>query len=200
MRGIWKRYAVGAIGGLALLWLTGCGGGAAAPSPAPTASSAAPVGPSLPRRPVELRLDGVDPCTLVTAAQRHQLGVNAGTTNSEDYGGPLKGRMCVWSNLPDSPDNAYTGGAILNHGAEFASGLEPLRMVDGFAATTTGSTGTDPTYYCGMLVDVAPGQALSAAYANDSHNYPGMNHQLACDKAQQLASDMLSTLRASKQR
>jgi len=154
----------------------------------------------LPPRPVELRLDGVDPCTLLTDAQRRKLAVNAGTTDNEDYGGSLQGPLCVWSNLPESPDNGYTGGAILNHGAEFALGREPLRMVDGFAATTTGSTGTDPTYYCGMLVDVAPGQALSAAYANNAHDFPGMNHALACDKAQQLASDMLSTLRAIKQR
>jgi len=51
-----------------------------------------------------------------------------------------------------------------------------------------------------MLVDVAPGQALSAAYDNNAKDYPGMNHQLACDKAQQLASYMLSTLRSIKQR
>ena len=108
--------------------------------------------------------------------------------------------MCVWANLPRHPDNSYGGGAILNQGAEYALGLEPLRTVDGFAATTTGSVGTDPTYYCGLLVDVAPGQALSASYGNDSHDYPGMNHQLACDKAQQLASEMLSTLRSIKQR
>jgi hypothetical protein len=51
-----------------------------------------------------------------------------------------------------------------------------------------------------MLVDVARGQSLLAQYGNNSHDYPGMNHKLACDKAQQLASDMLSTLRTIKQR
>ncbi|HWN33237.1 MAG TPA: DUF3558 family protein, partial [Pseudonocardia sp.] len=151
-------------------------------------------------RPVELRLDGVNPCDLLSGIQRHQLDVNPGSSNGEDYGGPLKGPVCVWANLPRHPDNSYGGGAILNQGAEYALGLEPLRTVDGFAATTTGSVGTDPTYYCGLLVDVAPGQALSASYGNDSHDYPGMNHQLACDKAQQLASEMLSTLRSIKQR
>jgi hypothetical protein len=137
---------------------------------------------------------------LLNEAQRHELGVNAGMTNGENYGGPIQGPVCVWTNLPESPENGYTGGAILNHGAEYALGREPLRFVDGFAATTTGSIGTDPNHYCGMLVDVAPGQALSAAYDNNSKDYPGMNHQLACDKAQQLASDMLSTLRSIKQR
>lgn len=200
MTGPWVRRAVGLIGALVLLGIAGCSGVAEPPSSAPVASPPAPVGPTLPPRPVELRLDSVDPCTLLTDSQRRQLGVNSGTTNNEDYGGPLKGRMCVWSNLPESPDNGYTAGAILNQGAQYALGLEPLRSVDGFAATTTGSTGTDPMYYCLMLVDVAPGQALSAAYDNNSHDYPGMNHKLACDKAQRFASDMLSTLRASKQR
>ncbi|MDT7664669.1 MAG: hypothetical protein QOD04_4225, partial [Pseudonocardiales bacterium] len=82
----------------------------------------------------------------------------------------------------------------------FALGREPMRTVDGYAATTTGSLGTDSTYYCLMLVDVAPGQSLLAQYGNGAHDYPGMNHKLACDKAQQLASDMLSTLRTIKQR
>lgn len=89
---------------------------------------------------------------------------------------------------------------VLNQGAEYALGREPLRSVDGFAATTTGSVGSDPAYYCLMLVDVAPGQSLLAQYGNNAHDYPGMNHQLACDKAQELASDMLSTLRTIKQR
>ena len=89
---------------------------------------------------------------------------------------------------------------MLAQGAEYALGLEPLRSVDGFAATTTGSVGSDPAYYCLMLVDVEPGQSLLAQYGNNSHDYAGMNHQLACDKAQQLASDMLTTLRTIKQR
>lgn len=60
--------------------------------------------------------------------------------------------------------------------------------------------GSDPNFFCGLLVDVAPGQALSAAYANNARDYPGMNRQLACDKAQQLATDMLDTLRAQERR
>jgi hypothetical protein len=78
--------------------------------------------------------------------------VNAGTFEDANYGGPLQGADCVWSNLPKSPDNAFTGGPVTNHGAEFALGKELLRSVDGFAATTTGSVGSDPGYYCLMLV------------------------------------------------
>jgi len=107
---------------------------------------------------VELSVDNLDPCTLLTAVQRQQLGVRGGHLDNENFGGPLQGPSCYWSNTPASPDNTYTGGPVLNHGADFALGAEPLHSVDGFAATTTTSTGSDPNFYCGILVDVAPGK------------------------------------------
>ena len=145
-------------------------------------------------------MDSVDPCLLLSSAQRSKLSVNLGQPARSATSSPLQGDSCTWSNLPASPDNAYLGRVVLGQGAEYALGREPVRTVDGFAATTTGSTGSDPAYYCLMLVDVAPGQSLLASYDNGARDYPGMNHQLACDKAQQLASDMLSTLRSIKQR
>ncbi|HEY0575761.1 MAG TPA: DUF3558 domain-containing protein [Pseudonocardia sp.] len=193
------RSVAGLITGVVLLAVAGCGGSPAPRRSAPSMSQA-PVSPALPPRPVELRLDGIDPCSLLTAAQRSQLGVNQGQPGHGSESSPLKGASCVWSNLPASPDNAWSGRLVLGQGADYALGLEPLRTVNGFAATTTGSAGSDPTFYCGMLVDVAPGQSLLASYDNGAKDYPGMNHQLACDKAQQLASDMLSTLRSIKQR
>jgi Protein of unknown function (DUF3558) len=194
------RGGFGLIGALTVLGATACAVAEQSPGPPPPASQAVPAGPALPARPVELRLDGVDPCSLVTMAQRSQLGVNQGQAARGSESSALRGSSCVWSNIPDSPDNAWSGRLVLGQGAEYALGREPLRTVDGFAATTTGSMGSDPAYYCLMLVDVAPGQSLVASYDNGSKDYPGMNHQLACDKAQQLAADMLSTLRTMKQR
>jgi hypothetical protein len=181
------------------LVLVGCGSETSNKSPT-TPSSTAEAGPALPPRPAELRLDGLDPCALLSDDQRRRLGVNRGLNIGKSYGGPLQGPVCAWTNTPNHPDNTYAGGTILNHGAEYALGLEPTRSVDGFAATTTGSTGSDPAYYCLILVDVAPGQSLSAAYSNIAKDYPGMNHQMACDQAQQLAGELLSTLRSTKRR
>ena len=122
-------------------------------------------------------------------------------TNNEDFGGPLKGGpICLWTNTAERPDNEYAGSAVLNHGAEYALGNEPLRMVDGFAATTTTSLGSDPNFYCGLLVDVAPGRALYATYDNPRKDSPGMNRQTACGNAQKLAGAMLTTLRAQQGR
>jgi hypothetical protein len=195
------RAAAAALAVVALVALTACGGSPAGPANSPsTASPPQPGTSALPPRPTELRLDGVDPCSLLSSDQRRELGVNGGVFARDTNSTVLSGDSCLWSNLPNSPDNAYLGRLVLRTGAGYALGREPLRMVDGFPATTTGSVGSDPTYYCLMLVDVAPGQALGASYDNGRKDYPGMNHRLACDKAQELASMMLSTLRAMKQR
>lgn len=179
----------------ALVGVAGCGG---APSAPPSPPVAAPTRPKLPPRPVELRLDGVDPCSLLTDAQLREFGVYRASSDQSEPDSPIQGPGCLWSNFPAKPDNGYSGSAVLNHGAEYALGREPLRSIDGFAATTTTSTGSDPNYYCAVMVDVAPGQALGADYDNLSKDYPGMNRKLACDKAMKLAAAMLTTLRAIK--
>jgi len=196
----WVRALTGLAGLLGLLVVAACGGANPSPDLSSPVSSPRPAGPALPPRPLDLTLGGIDPCSLLTGAQRGQLGVNQGVPARGSESSPLKGDSCAWSNLPERPDNAWLGRVVLGQGAEFALGLEPLRTVSGYAATTTGSVGTDSNYYCLMLVDVAPGQSLLAQYGNGAKDYPGMNHQLACDKAQQLASNMLSTLRSIKQR
>lgn len=181
---------------MVLVGVAGCGGAPpAAPSPPPAVE---PSAPKLPPRPVELRLDGVDPCSLLTDAQLREFGVYRASSDKSEYDAPIQGPGCLWSNFPAKPDNGYSGSAVLNHGAEYALGREPLRSIDGFAATTTTSTGSDPDYYCAVMVDVAPGQALGADYDNLSKDYPGMNRELACDKAMRLAAAMLATLRAIK--
>jgi hypothetical protein len=186
----------------ALPGLASCGGATpTSPVPLPSASSSvAPTTSSLPPRPVELRLDGVNPCSLLTDAQRARFGLSPGDLDpGSDPTAELQGPACTWAGSLH-PDNGYVGGTVLNHGAEVALSAEPLRSVGGFAATTTTSMGSDPNFWCGVLVDVAPGQALTADYANNAHDYPGMNRKLACDKAQALAEAMLTTLRAQLHR
>jgi len=191
-----KWIVVTMVGLATAFGVIGCGGPAQRQSapPQPAASAA------LPPRPVELPLGGVDPCALLTDDQRGKLHLDPGDSSHENFGGPVQGPVCVWTNTPKTPDNEYSGAAILNHGAEYALGAEALRTVDGFAATTTTSIGSDPNFYCGLLVDVAPGQALNATYDNPAKDYPGMNRQLACGKAQELAESMLTTLRAQQNR
>jgi hypothetical protein len=190
------RRIAATVGGVALTAaLAGCGGSAPVPgsvSPGPTS-----VAPSLSLRPAELRLDGVAPCTLLTAAQRGQLGVSAGqAANGSTSDATVHGAACMWLSLTQHPAEGYTATAVLNQGAESALTAEPLRWVDGFAATATTSTGSDPRHFCGLLVDVAPGQALAATYSDITEEQAGQTRQAACDKAQRLAEALVTTLRA----
>jgi hypothetical protein len=98
----------------------------------------------------------------------------------------------VWLSLSQHPAEGYTATAVLNQGAEVALSAEPLRSVDGFAATTTTSPGSSPRRFCGLLVDVAPGQALSVTY-RDTQEQTSLTFRAACDKAQRLAEAMLTT-------
>ena len=92
---------------------------------------------------------------MLTDAQRAQLEAGPGTRHTAQSG-PLPGKVCTWLGATLHPDQGYDGTAVLTQGAEFALGGEPLRSVDGFAATSTTSIGSDPNYFCGLLVDVAP--------------------------------------------
>lgn len=184
-----------------MIGLAGCGGAAPGSGSSRPVSSAPVATPALPTRPVELRLDGVNPCSLLTDAQaKQQLDTNGGYFGADEGGSPVAGDMCLWSNFPRRPDNEWSATTVLHQGAEFALGKEPPRTVDGFAATSSGSSAADPARYCGMLVDVAPGQSLLVTYDNSRKDDPGLNHQLACDKAQRAAEMMITNLRAIKQR
>ena len=195
-----RRIAVGVWVALTALALAGCAATQPAAPPSPTPTSAAPSRSPLPPRPEELRMDGVAPCSLLAAAQIPELGTNPGRFVRETAGGSLGGDSCSWTNFPERPDLDWRGGATFKNGAELLFGREPLRTIDGYTATTTSSLATDPSYNCILLVDVAPGQALQVTFDNARKDYPGMNHVLACDKAEELATLMLANLRAQLNR
>jgi len=85
-------------------------------------------------------LNGVAPCSLLNDVQIRKLGVGPGKFSADSFSGATDGDGCIWTNYPNEPDDGYTAG---RNGAELAYGNEPLRTVDGFAATTTFSLGTD---------------------------------------------------------
>src|SRR5579884_2456342 len=77
-----------------LFSLAGCG--PAGTSPAPPSPSAALGHSPFPPRPAELRIDGIDPCTLLTAPQRTALMVNY-VRHGEDTD-ELHSPACLWDN------------------------------------------------------------------------------------------------------
>jgi hypothetical protein len=154
------------------------------------------VGPPLPARPAVLYLDRVDLCGLLHSTQVTALGTNPGEQLPVD-GQP--GRFdCLWTNFPGgTPDNAWIAGAVLGRGAEtFLTATTPIVQLSGFAAVQTASGIGDHDDNCQLYVDVAPGQALEVQYDNERHDYPGMNHQRACQLAGHAAGWMVDNLRA----
>jgi Protein of unknown function (DUF3558) len=191
------------IAGVAGVLATLGAGGCAAPTavePGHAPPSVELSGRQLPARPEVLSLAGVNPCDLLSAEQRTDLNVSDGDVDSVSLANmDLQGTACQWSSLADSR-TGWIGGVILNRGAADSSSAEPLRVVDGFGAVSSFSPVDDPDDDCQLFVDVGPGQMLSTSFDTDSKKHPGMNHQVACDKAQQLAADMISNLRTKQGR
>lgn len=156
-------------------------------------------GSPLPARPAELRLDGLDPCALLTRAQTTQLGVptagqRATATETDDLGSA----GCLWGNFPRQPDTSYLNRLILKRGADAALGSATgarVVILDGYAAVETTSPNVAPTEHCLVLVDVAQGESLWVQWMTSSHGYPGLSRELACQKAELAGRLMLANLR-----
>ena len=151
----------------------------------------------LPARPAVLSLNGVHPCDLLSATQRDSLNLSNGNMDNILSDGNLQGAMCIWSNVTDAR-TGWVGGVILNRSAADTSSSEPVRLVNGFSAVSTDMMAADPNEYCQLFVDVGPEQILSTSFRADVKTNPGMNHKLACDKAQELAGFMIQNLRAQQ--
>jgi hypothetical protein len=195
---VWVGVIAGFVGVLVTIGAAGC----AAPTtggPGQAPPSVEPSGRHLPARPEVLSLTGVNPCGLLSADQRTDLNLSNGSVDNSMSDGYLQGPACLWSNITDWR-TGWTGGVILNRGAADASSTEPLRVVDGFGAVPSALTADDPNGYCMLFVDVGPNQTLLTSFDTDSKKHPGMNHQVACDKAQLLAADMIHNLRTKQGR
>jgi hypothetical protein len=165
---------------------------------------AEPAAPSTsnPPRPQEVRIDGVDPCSLLTEEQRAELGLD---------GRPV---------LDRSPTSLYPGGDVPSC---TVSGFEPRAVWVGLTlVTTTGierySSGdlrvdirpaevrgfpaltAKPqrfTEWCSVIVDVAPGQLIDVHFADGGGTPPVPQEQL-CDDAAVVADRVMDTLMATR--
>jgi hypothetical protein len=174
-----------------LLLLAGCTTTGGQAEPAPPTSAA-------PTRPRDVRIDGVDPCSLLTEQQRAELGLD---------GRPV---------LDRSPSRLYPGSEVP---ACVTRGFEPRAISAGITLVptmgielyTSGSLSVDVmptevhgfpgviaaplhfTEWCSVIVDVAPGQLLDVQFADGGRTPPIPQPQL-CDDAGVVADRAMSTL------
>jgi hypothetical protein len=163
------------------------------PPPPPVATTSSP----FPPRPAELRLDGVDPCALLTPAEVARLGVDQG--DRFDDADQFRSLSCDWANSGGvKPEKSWIARAIVKQGADYALGnIAPVQVVKvgGFSAVQTSSPYQNAERQCILAIDVAQGEQLRVQFDNRAGDFPGINHQVACQQASNAAELMLQNLR-----
>jgi Protein of unknown function (DUF3558) len=151
----------------------------------------------LPQRPREVRLDGVDPCALLTPEQRTELGLDGipRYTNPQTplFGGNVP--TCTITGLRDRP-------IALGVGAVTTAGIERWQQSDLAAEVRTTTTAGFPAViatptravdYCSIEVDVATGQLLDVQLSDGGGRPPIPQHEL-CARAEQAAETLMQSL------
>jgi hypothetical protein len=135
-------------------------------SEAPTSESSGSEEPSVevPPRPRDISLDGLDPCTLFTDAQRTQLSVDdvdSGESKSDNFKGM---KECTLAVEDQEPFYDYTALAVTTEGVE--AWLSNSRNVDAELLTVQGFPAAQFKFRgvedegCDIAVGVADGQYL----------------------------------------
>jgi len=179
--------------------LTGCGllpsqrTAETAPPPPPPAPPAPSTPAPLPPRPFEARMDGVDPCELLTSRQRGQLGFDREPLADTEAG------------FGDAPTCSFRN-ATAKVGARLSLiTTEPMSVwtddtaqvqatpvvLAGFPALVIKTPDLDMA--CNVAVDVADGQHLDVLYRDDG-GQPAPPLDALCAGAQRVAEDAVSSL------
>lgn len=171
-------------------------------SPSRPASGSPSVRVSIPPRPAELKLDGVDPCTLFTDATLNQLQVDRKrprTNGSQHYNGMAE---CVVDSI-HAPYDTYDVTAATNEDVgEWFTGernvQSTLGSVAGFPAATFWVAGANgrQAEACSVGVGVAAGQQLIVDFNNDSKRTYDLTQ--LCQRAERAAGMAVETLKALK--
>ncbi|HLU58248.1 MAG TPA: DUF3558 domain-containing protein [Pseudonocardia sp.] len=176
---------------MTLLLLAGCTAisGQAEPA-APSATT--------PERPRDIRLDGIDPCTLLTEDQRAELKLDGRpvldrSPTSLYPGGDVP--SCTISGF--EPRNVWVGLSLVTTTGIERYSADNLRVdiqpatVRGFPAVTARPQRF--TEWCSVIVDVAPGQLLDVHFADGGGTPPVPQDQL-CTDAAAVADQVMETL------
>ncbi len=176
-----------------------------APDSTPSSQSSSTPGsapPRVPPRPRELRLDGLDPCTLFTGTQLTQLKLDKKRSRVSEAASYKGMKDCALESL-HPPFDSYSALAATNEGIEpWLTGKRnveaKLSSVSGFAAATYWFRGAHDhnTADCTTSVDVAQGQSLIVSADNDGMQTYTLDE--LCQRAEQAAGMAIQTLQTLK--
>ena len=161
--------------------------------------SAAPPAP-LPVRPREVRLDGVDPCSLLTPSDRASLGLDTGGIPNSTYIELFRGTVPTCSMSGFRPD-----AVTLSIGTVTTVGIERWRESDVAATLQQTAISGFPaivavpdrfTDYCSVEIDVAHGQLLDVQFG-DGGSSPPISQDELCLRASRSAEAAVASLLVS---
>ncbi len=162
-------------------------------------TASAPTGVLLPPRPREVRLDGVDPCSLLTPEQRRALDLDGTPRYTNTYTELFRG------DVPTCTITGYTGRPIaLAIGTVTTVGIERWQSGDLAARTEPATVAGFPavvavpsrfTNYCSVEVDVAPAQLLDVQLS-DGGGLPPVGQDELCSRARRAAAELIKSLLA----
>jgi hypothetical protein len=183
--------------GVLLALLAGCStSGQASPADPPTTASAAPTAVPLPPRPRDVPIDDVDPCTLLTRAQRAELQLDRPPLGGREPSVLYPGDVSSCSIGGTGPKISVSISVVTTAGIEFwtsgqaAADLQPAEVA-GFPALVARSQTLDDG--CNVLLDVAPGQHLDVQTRSSGADPPIPENQL-CRDAERAANLVMETL------
>jgi hypothetical protein len=181
---------------VALVMVAGCGSTA---QPAASPTSAAAPARSLPPRPRDVRLNGVDPCTLITPALRGELyDLNDHFSHAKAID-PLPSSDCTITNVPEDQTFALTLRLVTVQGVDAYLTAPKIQVtsVDGFGALDQpGLNDPSGNKSCLVIVDVAQGQSLWVGFDSEEDTPPPGGYQAMCGKAHTAADSVMQQLLA----
>jgi hypothetical protein len=167
--------------------------GAPVPTPEPTSTAA----PSA--RPREIRLDGIDPCTLLTEEQKKQLGLTERSILDVNFQRAYNGVTKLCTTRGQRPrliavgvDLVVTAGIERFTPGSVQADLSPL-TIRGFPALKV--VPPDFPEFCTVVVDVAQGQLLDVQFRDGGSTVRVPQPDL-CAGAQHAADLVMASLLA----
>lgn len=164
---------------------------------APGGGAGEPAGLELPPRPRDVRIDGVEPCSLLTEQQRLELGLDGKPAASTRPSVLFKGDETVCIVRGYSPRAVSVGvGVVTTSGIELLmdgqidADVRAVKVREFPAIVVTPTKFSD---FCSVMVDVAPGQILDVQYA-DGGREPPISQQQLCQGAEQVAGAAMTNL------
>ncbi|WP_170225444.1 DUF3558 domain-containing protein [Pseudonocardia cypriaca] len=183
--------------GVLIVLLAGCStGGQASPADPPTTPQASPTTVSLPPRPRDIPIDGVDPCSLLTPEQRVGLRLDRPPQPRREPSLLYPGEVSWCSIRGNEPAISISISTVTTAGIEFwtsgqaAGELRPAEIAE-FPALVARSQVLDDG--CKVLLDVAPGQLLDVQARSAGADPPIPEDQL-CRDAERAADLVMDTL------